>query len=419
VKSLFVLYTKRIIVFALLLAAAEPAAKPIYFARVRQIYAATTSSQNYFVVDPDLWAHARPGLADLRIYSADTQIPYALTAEETSTSTEQHEARILNLGAVGVETHFDLDMQGLPEYDRVQLRLSAMNFVATAGVDGRESLDMSPSTALASSTIYDFSRERLGSSFVLHLAPSTFRYLHVRISQGVQPGQVLGAEVSLLHESKAAWSRAGTCAPPEPHNRETIVTCELFPGAPLARLLFDIPGASFNFRRTVTVSDDKGDDLVRSSISRIRMEKAHPPVLTEELALRVPCGACNPEQRTLRVAIDNGDDTPLPGVQVVPEALERRVYFDPQGRTDLRLYYGDEKLGAPVYDFAKFFKPASDAVLVTLGAETGTGFPPRPDDRPWSERHPAFLWIVLLMAVVTLAAIALRSMMNASAPKSN
>ena len=54
--------------------------------------------------------------------------------------------------------------------------------------------------------------------------------------------------------------------------------------------------------------------------------------------------------------MDNGDNPPLAisGVQLL--SVERRVYFDPQGKSLLRLYYGDSKLESPVYDYAKFFK---------------------------------------------------------------
>jgi len=398
-------------------AAPEPTANPQYFQKVREVQVSSGDRQSYFVVDADLWAHARPDLADLRIYSGDSQVPYALAAQESARANEQHEARILNLGAVQGETQFDLDMQGLAEYDRVQLRLSATNFVASASVEGLEAIGPGASTHLGTSTLYDFSKERLGSSFVLRVPPSTFRYLRVKIKGGVEPQQVLRAETSYLRESKATWASAGSCGALEQRERETIVTCTLLPGAPLARLLFEVPAESFNFRRTATIADSKGAQLERSSISRIRMEKSRPPVVAEELAMRVPC-SCKPEQMTLRVMIDNGDDPPLAGLRVEPQALERRVYFDPQGRSGLRLYYGDAKLGPPVYDYAKFFKQTDDAAPAQLGLETtNPDYRERPDERPWSERHPVVLWVVMLVVVAALAGFAIQGMLGASRPK--
>ena len=39
-------------------------------------------------------------------------------------------------------------------------------------------------------------------------------------------------------------------------------------------------------------------------------------------------------------------------------------------------------------------------------------FHPRPDGRPFTERHPELLWVVLLGVIAVLATIALRSARN-------
>jgi len=35
-------------------------------------------------------------------------------------------------------------------------------------------------------------------------------------------------------------------------------------------------------------------------------------------------------------------------------------------------------------------------------------------DRPWSERHPAVLWLAIVLAVIVLGAMALHSMRTAT-----
>jgi hypothetical protein len=51
-----------------------------------------------------------------------------------------------------------------------------------------------------------------------------------------------------------------------------------------------------------------------------------------------------------------------------------------------------------------------------LGPESANaGYVGRPDDRPWSERHPVVLWIAIVAAVLGLSAIAFRSMRTATA----
>ena len=111
--------------------------------------------------------------------------------------------------------------------------------------------------------------------------------------------------------------------------------------------------------------------------------------------------------------VKNGDDPPLAIRAVHPQAVERRVYFDPQGHSGLKLYYGDEKARAPVYGSAKIFQRDSNAAAATLAAEErNAAFTGRPDERPWSDRHPAVLWSVLIVAVLGLGAMALRGFVS-------
>jgi hypothetical protein len=101
----------------------------------------------------------------------------------------------------------------------------------------------------------------------------------------------------------------------------------------------------------------------------------------------------------------------LPIRQVRPQSVERRLYFEPQGKTSLRLYYGDEKLPAPVYDYAKLFHEDANATAAQLGNESAnTIYVTRPDERPWSEKHKAVLWAAMLLAVAVLGSLAFRGL---------
>jgi hypothetical protein len=117
----------------------------------------------------------------------------------------------------------------------------------------------------------------------------------------------------------------------------------------------------------------------------------------------------------LTITVDNGDNPPLQLTSVQPLSVERRVYFDPQGKTTLKLYYGDEKLSAPVYDYARFFHLDESAVQAPLGPGAhNDAYTPRPDKRPWSERHPAVLWAAMLLALAALTAVAIRGLKQAA-----
>src|SRR5207253_276431 len=99
----------------------------------------------------------------------------------------------------------------------------------------------------------------------------------------------------------------------------------------------------------------------------------------------------------------NGDDPPLKLKGALLQHHERRVYFDSPRSGPLVLYYGDEKLESPVYDYAKLFQQEKSAATAPLGGEeANAAYAGRPDERPWSERHPAVLWIAIVGAVLIL-----------------
>ena len=113
----------------------------------------------------------------------------------------------------------------------------------------------------------------------------------------------------------------------------------------------------------------------------------------------------------LILTINNGDNPPLNILAAEPLSLERRVYFDPQGKSALRLYYGDEKLSAPVYDYARFFHLDASSTEAQLGPGShNPQYTGRPDDRPWSERHTSILWGAMILAVLALGVLALRGL---------
>ena len=386
--------------------AMRPEAAVPYFTNVRDVQVAQAGVQNYFVVDEELWTHSRADLGDLRLMDGDTPVQYALAAQSGGITSEEVEAKILNLGSVSGHTEFDLDAQGLAEYDRIRLRLDAHDFVATASVSGGSEPGKATEVQLTPSTLYDFTKEQLGSNFQLKLPPSSFRYLHIKLSAGITPAQVKGAAIFNLREQQARWVKVGSCGTPHQKQHLTIIACSLPPRVPLNRISFQVAPGQVNFRRIVSLEGDKDMQFGSGEISRVRVNRAGTLVVNEELSVAAAGGAGQ-----FTIAIDNGDNPPLnlSGAELL--SIERRVYFDPEGKSTLRLYYGDEKLPAPVYDYARFFHPDASAATAQLspGAHNAQ-YAGRPDERPWSERHPGILWSVMLLAVAVLALVALRGL---------
>jgi uncharacterized protein DUF3999 len=403
-----------LLIAAMVFAAGTYEAAIPYFARTRTVTVTAPDKQNYLVVDAEIWKYSRPELSDVRLYDGQSQVPYVLTRQTGGSRTEESRAKILNLGSVAGRAEFDIDTSGFQSYDRVRLQLDAKNFINSAQVTGRRTLNDRTGTNLGPSTLYDFTKEGLGSNFVLKFPTASFPYLHVLLAEGIQPDEVKGAFLSSFSETRAAWTKAGECTPVAAQPKQSIFQCTIFDGMPVDRIGFTVAAGEVNFNRTVVFADDHGNEFQSGSISRVRMNRAGQQVTSEELALDIyPQNA-----KQIKVTIQNGDDPPLPIDRVQPLSTERRLYFDPKGKTALQLYYGDAKLEAPTYDYAKFFEQTADASPAQLGpAAANPQFAARPDDRPWSERHSYLLWLAMLLAVIVLGGLAFRGLKaNSSTP---
>ncbi len=392
----------------MLLATGNPEPETRYFTQVRDVSISAPDRQNYLIVDAAVWSHARPDLADLRLYDGTAQVPYQLLSERGASFSQEVEAKILNLAEHGDHTEFDLDVSPVTEYNRIHLAIGGKDFLATATVSGRN--DLSGGSAASSptpSTLFDFSRENLGSNATITLPDWSFRYVHIRLSPGILPKEVHQATVAFLQEKKGQWTAAGTCKQDGEQKRSTVFTCDVPPSMPIDRIQFEVPANRVNFRRPVSVANERGNQITAGSIGRVRMNRAGTTVISEDLTVNI----FGDYTSRLTITIDNGDDPPIPFERVQPQSLQRRLYFEPQGKRNLKLYYGDDKLSSPVYDYAKFFREDSNAAVAQLAPETlNSAHTGRPDDRPWSERHRIIVWVALILAVAVLGLLAVRGL---------
>jgi hypothetical protein len=117
------------------------------------------------------------------------------------------------------------------------------------------------------------------------------------------------------------------------------------------------------------------------------------------------------------IAIDNGDDPPMALESVQLQMLQRTLCFDADPSGGYLLAYGDPALAAPRYDYATLFAAQPNAAQIAAGPERlNPAYQPRPDDRPFTEKHPTLLWVALAVVIALLAAIALRTAKTAAPP---
>jgi hypothetical protein len=235
--------------------------------------------------------------------------------------------------------------------------------------------------------------------------------VHVKLSPGIKPEQVESAVVSNRQEKRAVYVQMGTCQPAAPKLHQTVWLCDIPERVPLDRFVFDIAAQNVNFRRPISVQEEQGAFVGGGEVSRIRTRRGGTDVVAEQLIVSARISGVH--SRRLTVNIENGDDVPLEIRSVQPQSFERRFYFGPGSGSALQLYFGDAKLWLPVYDYAKMFQEDAAAVQATLSpVRPNPNYTPRPDERPWSDRHPAVLWAAMIVAVVVLAALALRGLVS-------
>jgi hypothetical protein len=410
---------------AALLAAVIVAGPAIPYFKYQRPVQAQPGGQRYVVVDEQIWKNARPDLGDLRLYSGQQEVPYAPTVERGSRESDSRDVSVLQQSVVGGKTQFLIDMTGVAEYDHIDLKLATKNFVAHARVEGQEDLHGKNWALLGESILYDLSKENLGGNSVLRLPLSTYKYLRVTIDGPVKPDEILGASSEFRQEQKAVWRDVGgaptvaempmSAARNDSSRRSgkaTVLTFAVAEKVPLDRVTLEIDPAQPNFRRSVQITSDKDDYVGSGEIDRVHMVRSGQKIDSDNYDVSFSAVG----RKTIKVIIDNGDDPPLKIKSARLQQLEHRLYFDAPASGRLTLYYGDEKLDPPVYDYAKLFLLAKDAAPAQLGAEeANAAYTGRPDERPWTERHPAVLWIAIVAAVLILGAIALRSMKTAVA----
>jgi hypothetical protein len=111
-----------------------------------------------------------------------------------------------------------------------------------------------------------------------------------------------------------------------------------------------------------------------------------------------------------RVVVIDRDDPPIPDLEVELLVRRRQIVFRPSGTAPYRILYGNPRAEAPGYELAHL---ASREALA--GASPAHLGPEETNEswrsaEPFTERHPILLWLALGVAILALAALALRTL---------
>jgi hypothetical protein len=426
-----------------------PSAHPDTMRFERAIQVPRGAGQACAVLDGAIYSHAAPSLADMRIFPATSatgnkhEVPYAVTLSEAVTQ-ETQPATLLNLGARDGKIEFDLEMPQRAYTDVVlDLDPAIQDFLATATVTGSDALGSSGTrTELGEFTLFDLTSQHLSRDTTLPLAESTFRYLHVTMSMANAPGarpastarfapaMVEGAETPPSREAQTLYTTVAETSSITTVGRESRATFALPPRVPVEQVRIILaPSFKGNFSRDVRITalaDAKdavsGDDrtplpeTVSGTILRVHATEAGREIHSEELGIPAILGANLQSPAKVEVAIENGDDQPLPIAAIRLEMRQRELCFDASeaATAPLALYYGDAKLQGPVYDYERLFVSADKPLTAQLGPEIPNSHYRTPTEapQPFTERHPEVLWLALIAVICALGTVALKASRN-------
>jgi hypothetical protein len=408
----------------LLLFALASASPEVKYFRYRQPLQ-SSSGQSCLALGTEVFAHAAPQLADLRLYRDGAETPFVLR-DFAPAESAQKLITPLNLGARNGQTVFDASLPDGP-YSDLQLNVTGQNFIATVLVTGSQTESGSAETKIGSYTIFDLTSQKLGRSTVLHLPESDFRFLHFRIQGPLQPFTITGLSVERLPARQPRYLTVAASSRIARQGRALVVEFTLPAHLPVDRINFAPIASPALFSRAVSVTvapasaADGGTQhqtvFAYGSLLRLHSIQNGRRIDEERLSLDAPVVDFSSPSKWA-ISIDNGDDAPLALQSVQLQMLERDLCFEAAANQSYTLYYGDEALSAPRYDYAVLFTPQPRPARVAAGPEAlNPAFQPRPDLRPFTEKHPALLWVALVLVIVLLAAIALRTAKPTSQPR--
>jgi hypothetical protein len=429
---------KPAILLAILLWQATPGPEPVtadpHYFRYQRTITVPDPGQSCAVIDPQVFPHAAPSLKDLRLYQnsngqnndaqSGREVPYAITLSVPQ-QPDSDTARVRNLGLRGRNVVFDVEMPNRP-YTEITLDLAGQDFLATATVSGTRDPNYSNQTSLGEFTLFDLTSQHLSRNTTLHLQETSLPYLHIELAVSpatgnrsfkATPEMVLGVTVPPSREAQSLYTTAATATTVAQRGRQSIATFALPERIPIERVSFDLaPAYKANFSRDVRITDrpDGSSNSVSESLAgtilRVHLTQAGREIRQEQLSVPATLGSNMQSAATVEVAVENGDDTPLPITAVRLEMRQRKICFDASSAKPLTLFYGDPALIAPQYDYARLFSLSPTMRAAQLGPEQlNPTYRDRPDARALSDRHPHLLWIVLLAVVGILAIVAVRS----------
>jgi hypothetical protein len=369
---------------------------------------------------------ARADLADLRLFdSANREIPYAIRVRRDVDERREIPTRLFNYGFAGPATsEVTVDLGDNPgEHNEIDVETNGANFrrqVVIEGSDtGREWRTLSNEGVLFSFA----SQNNVADSERVSYPTSRYRYLRVKVSRDPitdrETPQVTSVQVMMAVREKGLLSTWNVPVPSIQLQRNqgayaTVWTLDLGGRVPCDRLSLDMVEDSFSRPFQVETIDDLQNVrlIATGDLTRHSGEEKKPLVIyfNEEVVAR-----------KLRLQITDYSNPPLNLLSITASAPARQLVFELKSpaAAPLRLYFGNEKVSAPHYDFENEVaaRLSREPVHTQLG-EVAANPEYKPEPKPLTERAPWLIYVVLALSSIALAFVLLSLARTATKLKS-
>ena len=370
--------------------------------------------QNCVTLDPAVYIHAAPSLADLRLVVAgrSQELPFALLVNG-AISADTDSASILNVHMAGHALAFDLQLPSRL-YTDVVLHLASSRLLAHAAVSAAGS-------SLGDFTLFDLSADHLPADTTLHLQETSAPLLHVTVTPFVgapslTPDVLKSATVPPSREAQTLFTTALATSTLEQTSHQTIAHFSVPAHLPIDRVhLTLLPGKAGNFTRPVRVlshiagEPESSGEQISGTFGHLRLERAGASLHFDQISIPATLGANLQKPANVQVIIENGTAAPLPIASIALETRQRQLCFNAPS-APVTLLYGDPKLDPSDYDDARRADLTGTIQTATLGPEqSNPRYLPREPGRPFMRRHPRLFYLGSIFAICLVAIVALRS----------
>ncbi len=365
-----------------------------------------------FLLTPGVFDKARPDQADLRLYDASGRtVPYALRVLRARNEQQPVPAREFNRATNpdrSVELRLDLGERP-PEHNGVEVQTRGEDFRRRLEVEGSDDAKTWSKLLDKAYLVHFRVDDRTVDVRKAAYPPSRFRYLRLRVfpDRGLPDDAPAVMSAAVLHtvrlpgEDVTAPANLGR-REPEPGDGGPGSVWAIDVGGdlvPVERLTFDVADQEFVRPFRLELVDAEGN---RQYLASGQWQRT----LGEEKPLEITFREVR--ARGLRLVVTDFRNQPLDIQSVRYSAPARQVVFEPKPdlAQPLRRYFGNPRAAAPHYDFAETL-PSALSPAPERGSLEGVTHNPdyRPPLKPWTERWPWLVYLVLGSAAAVLLGI--------------